>query len=235
MVIAKVDAYLESLVTEALRPARVAVNFDPDLPPKGDRGRGNATVSVLLFDIREEVDRRPADWQDVRDRETYSGRRPPTRFYRLRYLVTAWGSDTRAEHELLGSIVEKLPVSPFPVDEEETTIEVALPTDGGLQTLLDLWSAFGVAPRAAIELHAIARVEAALEAVGPPVEHLRLRVEQTGTGARTPVFSDSAIVRKWRSTRVDEHTADDETATGSGTRRDAHGSNAEHNSRTRKR
>jgi hypothetical protein len=189
----------------------------------------------LLFDIREEIDRRPADYQEVRDGETYAGRRPPTRFYRLRYLVTAWASDTRAEHELLGGIVEKLPGSPFTVDEEETTIEVALPTEGGLQTVLDLWSAFGVPPRAAVELHAVARVEAALEAVGPPVEHLRLRVEQTGTGARVPVLSESAIVRKWRSTRVDEHTGGHATAPGSGPPRDPNGSNEGGRTRTRKR
>ena len=212
-VISRVDEYLETILRETLKGEKVQVSFDS--PPEDVSGR-DAVLNVMLYDVREELDRRGGDDEDIYQDDRRVGSRPPTRWYRLRYLVTANAKDVREEHRLLGALVEDLPVPPFDrdatghadPDAEPIMVELALPAAAGGPTITDVWSALGIAPRASLELHAITRVRKTQAITGPPVEHLVLDVERLDTAGnvRTPT---TKIIRKWSSTKVDEHRPKD--------------------------
>jgi hypothetical protein len=210
--IARVDAYLEAILGDALSDEKVSVVFDS---PPVDVATSRPTVNLLLFDIREELDRRGGSDEDVYRDGRRAGKRPPTRYYRLRYLLTAQAKTAREEHRILGEVVERLPVPPFGAvttdgeegDAEPVMIELALPTGLG-PSITDVWSSLGVPPRASLELHAITRVQAREEVAGAPVEHLVLDVERRDTnGVRSA--STTKIVRRWSTTKVDEHAPRD--------------------------
>jgi hypothetical protein len=207
--IARVDDYLEAVMTAALKGRKVAISFES--PPETPTGR-DAVLSLLLYDVREELDRRGGDGEDIWKDDRRVGHRPPDRYYRLRYLITARAKDVRDEHQILGDLVENLPVPPFgrdatgmaDPDEEPIVVEIALPIDVGGPSITDVWSALGVAPRASLDLHAITRVRGGEVIAGPPVEHLVLDVERLDTaGVVKP--GATKIVRKWSSTKVEEH------------------------------
>jgi hypothetical protein len=212
--IARVDEYLETILKEALRGQKVTIAFDspPEAPAAKTGSSADAVLSLLLYDVREELDRRGGSDEDIYQDDRRVGARPPTRFYRLRYFITARARDVRDEHRILGEIVEKLPVCPFDLaatghadpDAEPIMVELALPAAASGPSITDVWSAFGIAPRASLELHAITRVRATQDITGPPVEHLVLDVERTDTaGVMRP--STTKIVRKWSSQKVEEH------------------------------
>ena len=212
--IAPVDDYLEAILRDALQGEKVTVAFES--PPEASTGR-DAVVSLLLYDVREEMDRRGNDDEDIWQDGKRVGRLVPARFYRLRYLVTARAKDVREEHRLLGRIVDQLPVPPFDrvatghddPDGEPIVVEFALPAEAGAPTITDVWSAFGIPPRASIELHAITRVQPRTEITGPPVERLVLDVERLDTAGASPKEPTTKIVRQWKSRKVEEHAPRD--------------------------
>jgi len=204
----RVDAYLETVFGAALKGQPATVSFDsPPAAPTANRATGN----LLLFDVREELERRSGSDEDIYNGDRRVGKRPPTRYYRLRYLITAQAKDTREEHRLLGEIIENLPVPPFgnvessngDADAEPIFVELAHPPLAGAPSITDMWSALGMTPRASLELHAITRVRAVEESAGVPVEHLVLDVERSDTsGARRE--PTTRIVRRWSTTKVNE-------------------------------
>jgi hypothetical protein len=210
--IARVDAYLEAILGDALSDEKVNVAFDS---PPADVAASRATINLLLFDIREELDRRGGSDEDIYRDGRRAGKRAPTRYYRLRYLLTAQAKSAREEHRILGEVVERLPVPPFGTvftgDEgsagEPVTVELALPSGAG-PSITDVWSSLGVPPRASLELHAVTRVRAQEEIAGAPVEHLVLDVERRDTNGAVDVTT-TKIVRCWSSTKVDEHAPRD--------------------------
>ena len=90
-------------------------------------------------------------------------------------------------------------------DEEPIMVELALPAAAEGPSITDVWSSLGIAPRASLELHAITRVRKTLEITGPPVEHLVLDVERLDTAGNVTPGSTTKIIRRWSSTKVDEH------------------------------
>ena len=105
--IAQVDEALREIVTdEALEGADLEVVFDA--PTKDWAARRNApTVNLYLYDIREDMRRRPAGYLEERDDERpwSTLRRPAPRFYKLSYLVTAWTQRPEDEHRLLDNLL----------------------------------------------------------------------------------------------------------------------------------
>src|SRR5437588_2823560 len=102
-----VDESLRALVKrDALNGSKADVAFDA--PTKEWSSRRNVpTVDLYLYDIREDMHRREVMWQAIRNRETgfVTDRRPPPRYYKLSYLVTAWTQRPEDEHRLLSALL----------------------------------------------------------------------------------------------------------------------------------
>ncbi|MCW8221363.1 DUF4255 domain-containing protein, partial [Streptomyces griseolus] len=98
----EVDEGLRLLLVESgLRENGVEIVFDA--PTRDWSARRNApTISVFLYDIREDVTRRRSGTAEVHDGEgAVVGRRTPPRWFDLTYLVTAWTNRPQDEHRLL--------------------------------------------------------------------------------------------------------------------------------------
>jgi hypothetical protein len=96
----EIDIALTALLTAAL-PGGTAVR-------PGAR-RDEPGIGLLLHDVREDITARASLWQDVHDdRGHVTGRLPPVRRYRLRYLLVATAPDAAAEHAWLGRVLVAL-------------------------------------------------------------------------------------------------------------------------------
>src|SRR5437588_11422345 len=148
-----VDESLRALVKrDALNGSKADVAFDA--PTKEWSSRRNVpTVDLYLYDIREDMQRREVMWQAIRDQSTgfVTDRRPPPRYYKLSYLVTAWTQRPEDEHRLLSALLscfirhEVLPDSTLTgalVGSLPVFATIALPPPSD-RPLSDVWSALG--------------------------------------------------------------------------------------------
>ena len=180
--IAQVDDALHEIVTgEALSGSDLDVVFDA--PTKDWAARRNApTVNLYLYDIREDLRRRPSGMLEERDAD--SGlvvmRRPAPRFFKLSYLVTAWTQRPEDEHRLLDSLLRaflKYDALPShlvkgalaePGEHVKVTIGLPPPED---RAFADVWSALGGELKPSLDLVVLAPIWTGREyAAGPPVE-----------------------------------------------------------------
>jgi hypothetical protein len=177
------DETLEAFFRAAVPLAEREVDVSFDAP---DRDWGGAvtrpTVNLYLWDVRRNSDEREAGMQVVEDGDGRKHRRPPLPRIDCRYLVTAWTSDLRDEHALLGAVLETLlvsseiapehlqgayaPVRPLP------SLQL-VPADGSEKS--DFWSALGGQLKPGLDLLVTATADAATRrAAGPPVERYEL-------------------------------------------------------------
>lgn len=180
--IAQVDDALHEIVTgEALSGSDLEVVFDA--PTKDWAARRNApTVNLYLYDIREDLRRRPSGMLEERDAD--SGlvvmRRPAPRFFKLSYLVTAWTQRPEDEHRLLDNLLRaflKYDALPShlvtgalaePGEQVKVTIGLPPPED---RAFADVWSALGGELKPSLDLVVLAPIWTGREyAAGPPVE-----------------------------------------------------------------
>jgi hypothetical protein len=181
-VIAQVDAALDEIVrTEALDGANLDVVFDA--PTKDWAGRRNApTINLYLYDIREDVRRRPAGHLEARDPDSGAVvmRRPAPRFYKLSYLVTAWTQRPEDEHRLLDQLLraflkydalpERLVVGPLAEPGEAVKVTIGLPPPED-RAFADVWSALGGELKPSLDLVVTAPVWTGREyPAGPAVQ-----------------------------------------------------------------
>jgi hypothetical protein len=163
-----VDQLLEGLVRrEALNGSGVEIAFDA--PTKDWVARRNSpTVDLYLYDIREDLQRRQVNWHEVRnDDGIVSARRPPPRWFKLSYLVTAWTQRTEDEHRLLASLLIALlrheQIEPGeltgPLAESKLPLHVyvGLPPSQD-RSLADVWSALGGELKPSLDLTIVAPV-----------------------------------------------------------------------------
>src|SRR5689334_21465 len=102
----EVDESLRNLVNaEVINGADVDVLFDA--PTRDWAGRRNTpTIDLYLYDIREDLRRRETGMIEVRDEQgLVVERRPPPRYFKLAYLITAWTQRPEDEHRLLSAIL----------------------------------------------------------------------------------------------------------------------------------
>ncbi len=175
-----VDESLRALVRrEALNGSRVEIGFEA--PTREWSARQNTpTVSLYLYDIREDTSRRETNWEPVRgpDGFTMEHRQPPRRF-RLSYLITCWTQRPEDEHRLLSSLLAcflRYPVLPTDVLTGAlletslplfTTIALPPPAD---RSIADVWSALGGELKPSLDLVVTAPMDAnAPIAAAPPV------------------------------------------------------------------
>ncbi|MFJ3142834.1 DUF4255 domain-containing protein [Streptomyces halstedii] len=190
----EVDEGLRLLLVESgLRESGVEIVFDA--PTKDWSARRNApTISVFLYDIREDVTRRRSGTSEVYDGEgAVVGRRTPPRWFDLTYLVTAWTNRPQDEHRLLSEVLRCLIVADVLPARFRTGslaelgltvgIDAAGPgTDGPSAT--DVWSALGGELKPSIVLRVSAPMAGERSAVGPPVtEGLVVRTATAVDGA----------------------------------------------------
>lgn len=191
-----VDETLRALVRrDALNGADVDVAFDA--PTKEWSARRNTpTLDLYLYDIREDLSRRHVQWIPVTDEGgRVTGRRPPNRYYKLSYLVTAWTQRPEDEHRLLSAALscfvrhETLPgellsgVLSGSDDPVYATVALPPPSD---RSLSDVWSALGGELKPSLDLVVAAPLLVRLEeAAGPPVlEEPRIKLGTEEAPAR---------------------------------------------------
>jgi hypothetical protein len=179
-VIHDVDDSLRTLVErDAVNGSGVEISFEA--PTKEWAAKRNApTVNIYLYDVREDLDRREVEFEEIRDDEGHViERRPPPRRFKLSYLVTVWTQRPEDEHRLLSALLacflthEVLPDDVLPPALAElpyvTLLTVALPPPKD-RSLADVWSALGgeLKPSLDVVLTTPFDTKRVLEA-GPPV------------------------------------------------------------------
>jgi hypothetical protein len=175
----------------------VDISFDaPDA--EWSAGVTKPTVNLYLWDLRQSVERRESGVEVVELDGVLIRRRPPPQVD-CRYLVTAWTSEVRDEHALLGAVLGALlqhdhlgpeylqgayaPVRPVP------RLTVASPD---VKDTADFWSAVGGQLKPGLDLQVTATVDVALTtAVGPPVEEFDVVLRDLYVRARA---SDQRLV-----------------------------------------
>lgn len=192
--IAQVDAALRDIViTDALDGQALEVVFDA--PTKDWAARRNApTINLYLYDIREDLRRRPAGYLEQRNEEgVVTLRRPAPRFYKLSYLVTAWTQRSEDEHQLLDSLLraflrydalpDRLVVGPLAEPGEAVKMTVGLPPPED-RAFADVWSALGGELKPSLDLVVVAPILTGREyPAGAPVEEgILLDVSDTVDG-----------------------------------------------------
>ncbi|MBX3030707.1 MAG: DUF4255 domain-containing protein [Chloroflexi bacterium] len=183
-----VDESLRTLVKrDALNGSRVELAFDAPTREWSARQNG-PTVSLYLYDIREDTSRREVAWETQRgsDRIATQHAQPPRRF-RLSYLITAWTQRPEDEHRLLSAMLAcflRAPVLPSDVLTGDltriplpvlTTIALPPPSD---RSIADVWSALGGELKPSLDLVVTAPMDASVRipAAPPVLESPRIRV-----------------------------------------------------------
>ena len=179
-VIPDVDETLRGLVRrEALNGSGVDVAFDAPTREWVAR-RSGPTVSMYLYDIREDLARREVQWEEVRGADgVVTDRRPPARRFKLTYMVTAWTQRPEDEHRLLSNLLTcfirhermgpeqlsgALADQPLPL-----FITTALPL-GSDRSIADVWSALGGELKPSLDLVVTTPfVDARRQEAGKPV------------------------------------------------------------------
>jgi hypothetical protein len=178
------EAFLRSVVP--LPPREIDVAFEA---PDGEWSAAlsaKPTVDLYLWDIRPNLSERESG-EVVIEENGRRVRRAPLPRVDCRYLVTAWTSEVRDEHSLLGDVLSALLL--YPVIEAEHLQGIfagvrplpglRLRTGDGSENS-DFWSALGGQLKPGLDLVVTVTVDATLRTVaGPPVETVHVEAQQT--------------------------------------------------------
>ncbi|MEZ5411409.1 MAG: DUF4255 domain-containing protein [Acidimicrobiales bacterium] len=183
------EAYLRALVP--LPTGDVDVSFDT---PDREWGSGvtRPTINLFLWDVRRSARRGVSGLEQVEVDGRLHRRRPAPRV-EFRYLVTAWASENRDQHQLLGAVLRTVVAQPdVPADllrgdlaglDPLPVVELAGTPPGG-SSQGDLWSALDGQLKAGLDLVVTMAVDIgrATEA-GPPVEEMEVATaDREGAG-----------------------------------------------------
>lgn len=133
------------------------------------------TVNMFLWDVRRSAGKQRAGFEEV-DIEGRTFRRMPPRVIELRYLVTAWSSEHRDEHQLLGNVTtailasRSLPVEYLPdgfdlPDGRPVSLSLATTTDLKPN---DFWSSIDGQLKPGLDVVVTLRVATSLHEVAEP-------------------------------------------------------------------
>lgn len=204
--IADVDAALRLLIGNHTYPGeRIQVDLDPPTKDWAAR-RSGPVLNLFLNDVREDVNRRTANYLDIRnDDGVIISRRPSERTFMFTYALSAWTSRPEDDHELLGAaLVNLLQYEHIP---EEFTSGVlheitcrhhpALLRVGGLmfseRLSTELWSAIGGEYRPTIAVTVSLEIPTGLAVAAGPAqtEPPRFIFNDTRSGTSTTVEGPS--------------------------------------------
>ncbi|HEV7964110.1 MAG TPA: DUF4255 domain-containing protein [Actinoplanes sp.] len=174
------ETFLRSVVPLPARDVDVA--FDA---PDGEWAAAlssKPTVDLYLWDIRPNLVERDFGEVIVEEADGRRFRRDPLPRIDCRYLVTAWTSEVRDEHSLLGDVLAALLLHPVIEAEHLQGVFASvrpLPSlhlrsgDGSENS--DFWSALGGQLKPGLDLVVTVTLDAALRAVaGPPTEAIEV-------------------------------------------------------------
>src|SRR4051794_4221626 len=178
-----IDQAIEQFLRTAVPLPEGSVDLSFDAP---DKTWGAAvtrpTVNVFLWDIKRNSTATQAGMTQRRDAAGQVERQQPPVAIDLRYLITAWASDRRDEHELLGALLRcVLRHSVLPADiaadlpDDVGPVRMALATSD--RDTPDFWSALDGRMKPGIEIDLTMAVDVlAPIPAGPPVRRAELGV-----------------------------------------------------------
>ncbi len=156
------DATLAALVEAELPAGNVTISFaapDDQFPPPHV---SLPALSLFLYDVRENRELRPGQWELERTNGSFTRTPPPVRV-ECSYLITAWPSPSvldppEEEHGLLGDVMKVLLRYPVIPDRylrgelvgQEPPMPARIIGDTQLHSLGELWQAMGGKPKAAL-------------------------------------------------------------------------------------
>lgn len=138
---------------EGQSPASVSF----DTLHKGAQQSSALILNLFLYDIRENRDLRTNEWEMERHADRATKKRSPVRV-ECSYLITAWGSNTKTEHQLLGAAMKALLrhatiPSAFlkgSLVQQDMPLPTACLQPSYLQSLGEFWQAMNSEPKAAL-------------------------------------------------------------------------------------
>jgi len=194
-VIADLDRTLEELLRQELPPAlvdQVTISFatpDDQFPPSSVV---LPAIDLFLYDVRENLELRSAEWLLERDAEGAARKIPAPVRVDCSYLITAWSAESSTsraqdEHSLLSEVLlvfarhSTLPAGVLQgqLAGQEPPLPSSTLQPGRLQSMAEFWQALGGKPKAALNYTVTITVEPRepVEA-GPPVLEKILRLRQ---------------------------------------------------------
>lgn len=232
------DRSLANWLGQVLPPG-TAIRFEAPNPRWITEPPEPLFASTFLCGIRQDGRGRQSGWSDVRDSDgRVVARQPNPQYYRLTYLVTVWattsstgarGADPNAgdlvltEHETLGALLDRCGHNSVLPDD---CLEGAL-AESGLAPVLEcapaesslagnVWSEFGLPPRACLELALIvpARPPAVTD-IAPPAREIVLGAarrtpapsKQPATSGGGPASETFGTKRRWEKQTIKESPA----------------------------
>jgi hypothetical protein len=168
-VIDAIDEAVRTLIRrDALNGSDIEVVFDAPNKDWAAR-RNNPTINVYLYDIREDLKRRAYGITEERDVATgqVKARRPPARFFKFSYLVTAWTQRPEDEHRLLSAVLtcflryQVLPpeVLTGPLDGlKPVVVGIGMPPPDD-RPVSDVWTALGGELKPSLDLTVTAPID----------------------------------------------------------------------------
>lgn len=200
--IGELDQALQELLSTRTYPGeRLQVDLDPPSKDWSAR-RSGPVLNLFLTDVRENTDKRVANFRDVRNEQgVIVSRHPASRVFMFSYALSAWTSRPEDDHELLGAALVALLEHDY-IPEEFCTGQLLhltqkvgparLKVGGNLfseRLATELWSAIGGEYRPILALTASVYLEAGMgDVAGPPqTEPPRFSFTDTRTGTVTEV------------------------------------------------
>ncbi|MGH2709273.1 MAG: DUF4255 domain-containing protein [Actinomycetota bacterium] len=194
-----VDESLRALLRrDVLDGAGVEISFEAPSKEWSVR-RNTPTLNLYLYEIREDLERRQVQYEEVRDeRGIVVDRRLPPRRFKLSYLLTAWTQRPDDEHRLLSSTLScflrfdalpedilqgELAAQPYPV---RITVGLPLPPE---RSISDVWTALGGELKPSLDLIVTTPFPTGRQfhPVGPPVlEEPRIALSRAPEPAEKP-------------------------------------------------
>jgi len=227
-VIHDVDRSLAAWVGTMLPPG-TTVRFDAPDPAWVKNPPQQPFVDIFLYDIAQDANGLSTEAVLVRDAEGRAvARQPATRRYRLSYLLTAWSTGVKADHEMLGSVMagcadasvipEEFLYGTLADARLPVEIRCAPPLEAGgapgasaATGTAGLCQAFGIPPRAALALVLVVPlIPAPRTDLAPPARSLDLNMAVMARSADdqpgpSPGGPDRRPQRRWERARITEH------------------------------
>ncbi len=186
------DDSLEAFLRDAVPLPKREVDVAFEAPDRDWAARvSRPTVNLYLWDVRHNLDERSGGVEVVTGEDGHSHRRVPLPRIDCRYLVTAWTSEVRDEHSLLGATLCALlrhceldqKYLPAPYSAVQPRPSIAVAASNGTDNS-DFWSALGGQLKPGLDVVVTATVDAALlVAVAPPVQRYTIRTTAQGSDA----------------------------------------------------
>ena len=203
-----VDQALEKYLRAAVPLPEAAIDVSFAAPDRAwGSGITKPSVNVYLWDIKRSAPRAQAGQIEMTD-DGQVFRRPPNPVVHLTYFVTAWASELRDEHQLLGSVLRailssaELPIAHVPDELKDVTpilLDIATSADrkpGDFSSTLDGQLKPGLEVRVTIEVDAFNWVEA-----GPPTSDIEYGLSRLPERRTPPARTLGDIPRPTRTRR----------------------------------